>query len=210
MFTETTAVMNANLFITQRGHRSTIQDRDFSDVSWHMRRISREHTVDLKTRIKLIEKLYACCQEDISVLEFREQRRLCVRLMRFLGFSYSVFKQPLPYSAKVAQETYREVIKDLSVREKAYQSKSRLGPEKHFQYLVELYHNAISCQQGRGKLGQYYTDQQYTYLQNFVAYHPDFQKRLPKMMECQDDGTGGFKTGLAVGLSLLVSKAQDR
>lgn len=63
--------------------------------------------------------------------------------------------------------------------------------------LVNKYVITIQVTQGCGARGQSVIDMAHKKLCDFARQYPEYKNKIPKLVECSDDGTFGFSTGLA-------------
>lgn len=77
--------------------------------------------------------------------------------------------------------------------------------EEEFQSLLRKYRITIETVSGCGDRAQKYIDSAYQAIVEFVEANPEFKKSMPIRSQCQDDGTGGF----ASGISALSSSREE-
>ncbi len=70
--------------------------------------------------------------------------------------------------------------------------------ESIFQNLCATYQIVLRTTAGTGTRGDYYIQNEYEELEKFVGDHPEFKNRLPQKHKCDDDGTFGMATGMAM------------
>ena len=68
---------------------------------------------------------------------------------------------------------------------------------KEFNHLMSAYRTTIQVTEGCGERGQYYIDDEYNKLKEFVDKNPSFKNLLPSRYKCYNDGSYGLGTALS-------------
>jgi len=95
------------------------------------------------------------------------------------------------YDNKLYLSCYKEPfekIKEKSIDEIEYDS------------LIREYEHSIEFTSGCGERGQFYIDTAFQKLKEWIESHPGTPEKLPRRHICQNDGTDGVSTGLAIAI----------